>query len=188
MGVPGESESELVRRAKEGRREAWDRLFQQYQAPLFAYLNQLVRNEETALDLLQETFLAALRWIGSLKGEGKFGGWIYRIAHQKAVQVWRRSGRETNWGDSEWPEMAEETPTPREVLIAEEKSAQLFDLLEVLPGGQRSVLLLHYLEDISLEEIARITDSELGTVKSRLHYARKALRQLWEQENEKNHS
>jgi RNA polymerase sigma-70 factor (ECF subfamily) len=66
------------------------------------------------------------------------------------------------------------------MLLRSEQEAEFMKLLEKLPLPQRSALLLHYLEDFSLEEIARITETQVGTVKSRLHYAKRALRKLLE--------
>ena len=70
------------------------------------------------------------------------------------------------------------------LLIREEQEAAFMKLLSRLPVAQRSVLVLHFVEDFPLEEIARITDTVLGTVKSRLHYAKRALRKLLEEEME----
>jgi RNA polymerase sigma-70 factor (ECF subfamily) len=68
--------------------------------------------------------------------------------------------------------------SPDNLLIRREQETEFMNLLDQLPLPQRSVLLLHFVEDFSLEEIARITETQLGTVKSRLHYAKKALRKL----------
>ena len=73
---------------------------------------------------------------------------------------------------------------PDDLLIRREQEAEFMDLLNQLPPPQRAVLLLHFIEEFSLEEIARITETRVGTVKSRLHYAKKSLRQLLEAENE----
>ena len=70
---------------------------------------------------------------------------------------------------------------PDELLIREEQEAEFMKVLNQLPPPQRSVLLLHFIEDFSLDEIARITSVSIGTVKSRLHYAKKALRTLMEE-------
>ena len=76
------------------------------------------------------------------------------------------------------------TDDPAELLIREEQEAEFMKLLSRLPVAQRSVLVLHYVEDFPLEEIARITGTVLGTVKSRLHYAKQALKKLLEEEME----
>jgi RNA polymerase sigma-70 factor, ECF subfamily len=77
------------------------------------------------------------------------------------------------------PESLEESETgPDDLLIRREQEDEFMNLLNQLPPPQRSVLLLHFIEEFSLEEIGRITETPLGTVKSRLHYAKRALRKL----------
>ncbi|PYJ86287.1 MAG: hypothetical protein DME22_05905 [Verrucomicrobia bacterium] len=73
---------------------------------------------------------------------------------------------------------------PDDLLIRGEQETELMKLLNQIPLPQRSVLLLHFIEDFSLEEISRITGAQVGTVKSRLHYAKRALRKLWKDKNE----
>src|ERR1017187_4520826 len=77
-----------------GEPEAWDILFRRYQLPLYVYVFELVHDEQTSLDLVQETFIAAVRHIGSLRDDAKFGSWLFGIAHQKCIQRWRKQGRE----------------------------------------------------------------------------------------------
>ena len=178
MLVVAEREQLPVPQAKAGEPEAWDALFRRYQLPLYVYVFELVHDEQTSLDLVQETFIAAVRHIGSLRDDGKFGSWLFGIAHQKCIQRWRKQGREEVLLD-EIPESADGFEDgPDDLLIRREQEAEFMNLLNQLPLPQRSVLLLHFVEDFSLEEIARITETQLGTVKSRLHYAKRALRKL----------
>lgn len=177
LAVP-ESEQELSRQARVGVPEAWDALFKRYQLPLYVYVFELVRDEQASLDLVQETFIAAVRHIGGLRDDARFGGWLFGIAHQKCIQRWRKQGREYAALDELSATPSEAEADPSELLISREQETEFLRLLEQLPVTHRSVLLLHYLEDFPLEEIASITGASLGTVKSRLHYARKALGNL----------
>ena len=173
-----ETEQLPVPQARAGEPAAWDALFRRYQLPLYVYVFELVRDEQTSLDLVQETFIAAVRHIGSLRDDAKFGSWLFGIAHQKCIQRWRK--RKEILFD-EIPEHAGEfEDSPDDLLIRQEQEAEFMNLLNQLPLPQRSVLLLHFVEDFSLEEIARITETQVGTVKSRLHYAKRALRKLLE--------
>ncbi len=183
MKMPAVAESEQlpVQQARDGKPEAWDILFRRYQLPLYVYVFELVRHEQTSLDLVQETFIAAVRHIGGLRDDAKFGSWLFGIAHQKCLQRWRKQNREEILPD-EIPESADELESgPDDLLIRQEQEAEFMELLNQLPLPQRSVLLLHFVEDFSLEEIARITETQLGTVKSRMHYAKKSLRKLLEE-------
>lgn len=79
-----------VAQARAGEPAAWDTLLRRYQLPLYVYVFELVRDEQAALDLVQETFIAAVRHIGSLRDDEKFGSWLFGIAHQKCIQRWRK--------------------------------------------------------------------------------------------------
>jgi RNA polymerase sigma-70 factor (ECF subfamily) len=181
MLVVAEREQLPVLQAKAGEPEVWDILFRRYQLPLYVYVFELVHDEQTSLDLVQETFIAAVRHIGGLRDDAKFGSWLFGIAHQKCIQRWRKQSREEVLLD-EIPELPDESENrPDDLLIRREQEAEFMNLLNQLPLPQRSVLLLHFVEDFSLEEIASITETQLGTVKSRLHYAKKTLRKLLEE-------
>jgi RNA polymerase sigma-70 factor (ECF subfamily) len=181
MLVVAEREQLPVPQAKAGEPEAWDILFRRYQLPLYVYIFELVHDEQASLDLVQETFIAAVRHIGSLRDDAKFGSWLFGIAHQKCIQRWRKQNREEILLD-EIPDAPDESEnSPDDLLIRQEQEAEFMELLSQLPLPQRSVLLLHFIEDFSLDEIAGITGAQTGTVKSRMHYAKKSLRKLLEQ-------
>jgi RNA polymerase sigma-70 factor (ECF subfamily) len=168
-----------VPQARAGEPAAWDTLFRRYQLPLYVYVFELVHHEQTGLDLVQETFIAAARHIGGLRDDEKFGSWLFGIAHQKCIQHWRK--RQEILFD-EIPDPPDEFEDgPDDLLIRREQEAEFMNLLNQLPLPQRSVLLLHFVEDFSLEEIAGITGAQTGTVKSRMHYAKKSLRKLLEE-------
>lgn len=181
MLAVAEREQLPMAEARAGQPEAWDALFRRYQLPLYVYVFELVRDEQTSLDLVQETFIAAARHLGSLRKDEKFGSWLFGIAHQKCVQHWRKRGREESLDEGFLETLPGMDIDPREVLIREEQEAEFMQALSQLPAPQRSALVLHFLGDFPLEEIARITGTSLGTVKSRLHYAKKALRDLLEE-------
>jgi RNA polymerase sigma-70 factor (ECF subfamily) len=171
-----------VSQARAGEPAAWDTLFRRYQLPLYVYAFELIRDEQAGLDIVQETFIAAVRHLGGLREDAKFGSWLFGIAHQKCIQRWRKR-REILF--DEIPESPDEFEDgPDDLLIRREQEMEFMQLLNQLPLPQRAVLLLHFVEDFSLEEIARITEARLGTVKSRLHYAKKSLRKLLEVKNE----
>ena len=180
MRVVAELEYLPVAEARAGEPEAWDALFRRYQLPLYVYVFELVRNEQTSLDLVQEAFINAACHIGSLREDAKFGSWLFGIAHQKCVQQWRKRSRAEAWRDEFSDAPAEYADDPLELLIRDEQQAEFMERLNQLPLPQRSVLLLHFVEDFSLEEIARVTGANLGTVKSRMHYAKRAMRKLIE--------
>jgi len=180
MLVVAEREQLPVPQARAGSPEAWDILFQRYQLPLYVYVFELVHDEQSSLDLVQETFINAARHLGTLRDDQKFGSWLFGIAHQKCIQRWRKRIREEMLLEqlSTVPEDLEQGPL--DLLIRAEEEGEFMELLNCLPRPQRSVLLLHFVEEFSLEEIAAITETQLGTVKSRMYYAKKALRKILE--------
>lgn len=177
-----EPQSLPVSQARAGDAGAWDTLLRHFRMPLYIYIFQWVRNEQTSYDLVQETMLCAIRHIGNLKDENRFGPWLFGIGHQKCIQHWRKQNREDDAMQEFAEAPADFEEDPRQTLIRREKEAQFLRLLEDLPMLQRSVLVLYYIEEFTLEEIASITGTTTGTIKSRLHYARKAFRDLWERE------
>jgi RNA polymerase sigma-70 factor, ECF subfamily len=178
MLAVAELEQLPVAEARSGEPAAWDALFRRYQLPLYAYVFELVHNEQTSLDIVQETFIAAARHIGSLRDDGKFGSWLFGVAHQKCIQRWRRQSREEMLRDELFEAEVELDLGPDDLLIRREQEDEFMNLLNHMPLPQRSVLLLHFIEEFSLEEIAGITGVPLGTVKSRMHHAKRALRKL----------
>lgn len=181
MLVVAEREQLPVPQARAGEPAAWDVLFHRYQLPLYVYVFELVHDEQASLDLVQETFIAAARHIGSLRDDAKFGSWLFGIAHQKCAQRWRKQNREEILREEIAESPDEFESSPDDLLIRQEQEAEFMNLLNQLPLPQRAVLLLHFVEDFSIEEIADVTDTPLGTVKSRLHYAKRALRKLLEE-------
>src|SRR6476659_531403 len=99
MLVVAEREQLPVAEARAGDTAAWDILFRRYQLPLYVYVFELVHDEQTSLDIVQETFINAARHIGSLREDEKFGSWLFGIAHQKCIQLWREKSREQSWRD-----------------------------------------------------------------------------------------
>src|SRR5690349_13477526 len=153
MLVVAEREQLPVSQARAGEPAAWDALFHRYQLPLYVYVFELVHEEQTSLDLVQETFLAAVRHIGSLRDDGKFGSWLFGIAHQKCIQRWRRQTREESALEEIGAGLPEFDAGPDELLIRAEQEEEFMVLLNQLPVPQRSVWLLRFVEEFSVEQI-----------------------------------
>jgi RNA polymerase sigma-70 factor (ECF subfamily) len=171
-----------VKAARRGNQAAWAVLFRRFRLPLFVYVCQFIQSREEAFDVVQETFDNATRYLGNLREEAKFTSWLFRIAHQKCLRYWERHGKKAALDEpleaAPVEELADAADNPRDWLIRKEREEALMVLIAQLPLPQRSVLLLHFMEEFSLEEIAEITGAPLGTVKSRMHHAKKALRAL----------
>src|SRR5881397_3889266 len=138
MLVVAEPEQLPVQQARAGSSAAWDVLFRRYQLPLYVYVFELVHEEQTSLDIVQEAFINAARHLGSLRDDRKFGSWLFGIAHQKCIQRWRKRDREEALLEEivSAPPAFEEGPV--EALIREEREAEFMDSLNRLPLPQRS--------------------------------------------------
>src|SRR5437764_1584290 len=133
MLVVAEREKLPVAQARAGDTAAWDSLFRRYQLPLYVYVFELVHDEQTSLDLVQESFINAARHIGSLREDEKFGGWLFGIAHQKCIQRWRKQAREEALRDELSAAPAEFESDPADLLIRQEQEAGFMSLLNQLP-------------------------------------------------------
>jgi RNA polymerase sigma-70 factor, ECF subfamily len=167
-----------VIRARDGGAEAFDRLMARHERPLFYYLRRFIGRTETALDAHQEVWLEVFRGLRRLHAPEAFRAWLYRIAHDKAVRFIRREIR-----DEQIIEPLDEIHhdvyvEPRFACDAE----AIHRGLDRLPALQREVLTLYYLQDLSQDEMAIALGCPVGTIKSRLHHARIALRSLLERE------
>jgi RNA polymerase sigma-70 factor (ECF subfamily) len=164
----------IALRCQSGEPGGFEDLVAVMERPLLYYATKLTGNEEAALDVLQDVWIRVFRGIRRLKDPGSLRPWLYSIAHGIAVDRIRRdSFRER----AEEVHMAafEESAEPS---FAEEDSAALHRALDELPLKDREVLVLHFLEDFSVAEIAEVVGCSEGTVKSRIHYAKIALKEI----------
>lgn len=167
-----------VLRAKTGDAEAFGQLLARHEQPLIYFLRRLIPRAEDVLDAHQELWLDVYRGLRNLRSADAFRGWLYRLARAKAARFFHRDLRETTRLEplaDEHAELGDEAPPVADV-------ERIHQALDRLPEAQREVLTLHYLRDLSLEEIAEAVACPVGTVKSRLHHARLAMRQQLERE------
>ena len=170
----------LVARAQGGDRAALDRLLRQLQAPLFAHVRAIVRDDDLAADVLQETLFTIARRLPSLRDPRWARAWAYRVATREAV---RRARLERRWTASLHEDPAalpDAAPEAAEPSFDPELVARLPALLDRLSPASLVVVRLHYLDELTYAEIAEALDLAVGTVKSRLAYGLAALRRAME--------
>jgi RNA polymerase sigma-70 factor, ECF subfamily len=174
----------LVERAQQGARDAFATLVRRHQDRAFNLAYQMVRNREDALDIAQEAFARAYSSLSGFKGDAAFGTWLHRIVVNLAIDTLRRRrrGGEASYDDArglpEEPEGGLPAPDdPATSLEAKQTRALLARGIAQLPPAQRAVLILREIEGLSYDEIARAVRCNLGTVMSRLFYARRKLQQ-----------
>ena len=162
---------ELVRRAMEGERSAFNELFRRYEEPLLSYPYSKVKDRELALDLLQETFLDAFVGIRNLREPERFPSWLFTIAKRKA---WLAMKSIDDW--DELPQVIPIAPSAPEEVLREELSEIVRKAVETLPEKLKEVVQMHYFDEMSYPEICRRLGIPVSTLKSRLHLARRRLR------------
>jgi len=165
----------LVLRCQRGDKAALEDLVRTWEKRLLYFIRRLVDEEQDAWDILQQTWLRVLSGISAVREPASLGPWLYRVARTAAfnhgqVQATYRRHLKTY----QPPVSADEPPGGDDFANAEALHRGLVEL----PAPQREVLTLFFLEDFSIDEVAQILDVPSGTVKSRLHYAKKALRDL----------
>ena len=167
----------LVLRCQTGDEDAYRELVARFGPRLCYFLRKLVGQLDRADDLAQEVWLDVLRQLPKLKDAAAFTTWMYRIAHGKAMLDGRRNGRApTAIADVEWIADKEDDA------FSAEDAARIHAALERLEPPHREVLVLRFLEELSYDEIGQIVDCPLGTVRSRIHYAKVALQRLLEKD------
>jgi RNA polymerase sigma-70 factor, ECF subfamily len=185
MGLDAEA---LIRRCQRGDRLAVEVLIHRYQNYVFRLCYLVMRSEQDAEDMTQETFIRAFRALPRFefrKGTS-FEGWLYRIA----VNACRSRMRRKWYQVLPWPEPApqlssEVAEQPDQLLMQGERRDEILAAIDTLGEKHRLVVILRYYAGMSNEEIARALNIPSGTVRSRMHVARQRLRALLEQEEEK---
>ena len=177
------ADCDLVTRAVAGREDGFEELVRRYQRPIAAYVYRMVGDYEAALDVTQEVFIKVYNSLRRYRSEFKFSTWIYRIAHNSAVDHLRRYSTRgqslTNEFDGEQYDLPIESRrlSPEQESERAERRAEIEQVVRRLPTAYRELVLLRHSHDLSYDEIAEVTGLPLGTVKNRLFRAREVMRQ-----------
>jgi len=198
---PGErvvdDDAPLVRRCRQGDTEAYGLLVARHERRVYAILSRILSNAAEARrdaaaavdleDLAQEVFVQAWRALARFRGDARFSTWLYRIATNRALKEWKRQKQhsariqDTPNDDDSRGSLSEiaglQTDCPEFALEVRMRDSALRGAIDSLPEKQRVVILLHYFEDYSCEDIAKILECSVGTVWSRLHYGVRRLRE-----------
>jgi len=182
-------ENRLARLARAGDRGAFRELVDLYKDRLFNLAYRMLGNRHEAEEIVQDTFLRVFSHLDSYNAEKKFSTWIYRIAHNLCIDRMRKR-RKVYSLDAELPEgegidgyaqMPLDESSPEELLLVSETQRHVREAILELPDKYRSAVILKYLQDLSLNEIAEILDLPVTTVKTRVHRGREFLRKKLEE-------
>jgi RNA polymerase sigma factor RpoE len=177
-------EQKLVQRARKGDLAAYDDLVRRYQERIYATVYHMTSNHEDANDLAQESFIKAFQALRSFKGDSSFFTWVYRIAVNKTINFLKQRKNRTLLSLDDVDFNAEHDPdlvalvsqkTPRRDLNLTELQEKLNEAMQKLSEDHRLVIVLHDIQGLSHDEISKIMDCNIGTVRSRLFYARQQM-------------
>jgi RNA polymerase sigma-70 factor (ECF subfamily) len=164
----------LALRCQSGEAGAFEDLIAVMERPLLYYAASLIGNPDGALDVLQEVRIKVFRGIHKLKDPGSLRSWLYSITHGIAVDRIRK-----NYSREQAEQVQiEDFQEAEEPSFAEEDAAAIHQALSEIGLKHREVLVLHFLEDLSMAEIAEVVGCSEGKVKSRIHYAKRAMKEI----------
>lgn len=172
----------LVRKAQTGDPEAMDALFSAYYNDVYYFALKTVKDPDVACDITQETFLEIIRTVGILKEPAAFVTWMKQITYHQCTRYFNKKTdlleQEDADGNSIFDTLADEREgvMPAEVLEKEDFRRTILEMIDALTEQQRAAVLLYYFDELSVGQIAAIQGVSEGTVKSRLNYARKAIK------------
>lgn len=181
-------EIEMISRCQKGDQDALKEIFDQYHKKVYRIAYGVVRQREEALDIVQEVFIKLYRSIRNFKGKSKFYTYLYRMAMNTAVDHVRKMGKSPF---SSLDEMEGFQPSegieksPDSILLRKELEERVKVALEKLPNDQRMALIFREVEGLSYKEMAEAMGCSIGTVMSRLHYARKRIQEFLKNYDEK---
>lgn len=177
--APDIAESELIRRLQAGEVMALGELFERYQHLVYRTALGVTRDERAAEDILQECFVRLYTYSASVEADRPLRPWLYRVTVNLAYD-WATKRTSQPLDDIiDWLSgLASAFPAPDRQAEESERLKLVRDVVAELPPLHRAVIVLFYLEDLTLEEISQVLDLPVGTVKSRLHYARARLRDM----------
>lgn len=177
-----DSDLSLVLRTQAGDVSAFGELIERHQRTVYGIVSRMVSSRDDADDLVQDVFVSAYRAIGSFRRDAKFSTWLHTISVNTTLKRLRKMKRQSTVSiDDPLTGLAatmrsEKDPSPTDSLHERERDEAVRRAIDSLPDKQRVVVVMHYFEQYSCEEIAAIQKCSVGTVWSRLHYACNKLR------------
>jgi RNA polymerase sigma-70 factor (ECF subfamily) len=182
---PEYEDSRLVARVRDGNIDALGKLYEKYKAKVYRTATAITHDERMAEDILQEVFLRVNRYAGSFDRAQPFEPWLYRITVNLSYSWTNRAKRWVNFFQDAIERLkAPSKRDPERVAEDREQRELLKRAIDGLPDSHRVVVILYYLESLSVSEVAYVLGVPEGTVKSRLYYAREKLRKAIAEQQE----
>lgn len=173
------SDAEIVAEVLQGNTDTFGALVGRYQQRLYSYLFRFAHHRQDCEDLVEETFIAAFRKLGTCRTPDRFSSWLFAIAHNLGVNRWRKANRVNRFEEELDDAVSRTVPDgaldPHELSVRRDESKRVELALQQIPDKYRAVLLLYYYEDLSYREISDALGISLDLVKTHLFRAKKTL-------------
>lgn len=184
-GVAELTDRELIAGTVAGQLDGFEELVRRYQRPITGYVFRMLGDYESSLDVTQEVFIKVYNSLHKYSSEYKFSTWLYRIAHNAAVDHLRRNSitpqsLEAENADGTFQiQLESRASSPEQDRERSEWRTEIDSVVRELPTAYRDLILLRHARDLSYDEIAEVTGLPLGTVKNRLFRAREMMREMF---------
>lgn len=177
------SDNDLIAFIRKKHRETYQEIVRRYEKKLFSYLYRLVRNKEEVEDILQNVFVKVYKNLDKFDQEKKFSSWIYRIAHNEAINFLKRRGKKhfVSWEDLSEDHKVEaksEEKSAFDTWVIKESDAEMRKAMKSLPERYRQVLELRYFQEKTYVEIGKLIKKPVNTVGTLINRAKKSLLQI----------
>jgi RNA polymerase sigma-70 factor (ECF subfamily) len=165
------SDDVLISQALAGKKSAWVALVKRYEKGIFNYALRMVNNRADAMDLMQDIFIALYRNLHTFRAESPFKGWLFKIAHYRCIEYYRKKRPMQSLDDT--PEQIDEESNdcPEQVLFAQQQSSSLINVIQKLPIKQKLVVELKFFQQCTFDDIAHQLGISTNTAKSQLYSA-----------------
>ncbi|MEJ5317187.1 MAG: sigma-70 family RNA polymerase sigma factor [Tenuifilum sp.] len=190
MNTTSRSDCELLSDFVAGNNSALEVLYKRYERKVYTYILLMVRKPQLAEDILQETFIKAIKSVkeGKYSETNRFGSWLMRIAHNLVIDQFRQNKQYRVVSNNDFPMDIFSTPrfaeaTVEQRLVYERVLYEVRALIDFLPDDQREVVMLRFYGDLSFKEIAEITNVSINTALGRMRYALINLRKMVKEKN-----
>jgi len=176
---------ELIAISIRGSEDTFEELVRRYQRPIVSYIYRMLNDYDGSLDVAQEVFIKVYKSLERYSSDYKFSTWLYRIAHNAAIDhIRKRSGKEQsleteNQEGTFQLQLESPRPNPEQDREQSEWRVEIESVVKCLPSVYRELIVLRHAKDLSYGEIAEVTDLPLGTVKNRLFRAREMMREMF---------
>lgn len=179
------TDGELITKAITGREDSFEELVRRYQRPITNYVYRMLANYDSSLDVTQEIFIKVYNSMARYSPEYRFSTWLYKIAHNAAIDHLRRNSNHEqsleieNEDGTYQVQFESKRLNPEQEREHSEWREEIDAVVKKLPAGYRELIILRHNQDLSYDEIAEITNLPLGTVKNRLFRAREMMRDIF---------